>query len=791
MFKTYSKIILRNLWKHKSHTIINVIGLAIGIASMVWGFQTYRFSFSFDNFHKHQDQVYRALIYKKDEPGLKGIFPMPAVRMAMNEFPGIKAATRYDSKWINIKNDTSETFTEKVYFADPAFFEMFDFPLVAGSNDLSDLNAILITEKIAKKYFAGQNPVGKTLTFYAGEKYQRSFLVKGLLKNLPVNSSIQLNIITNFENILQSDGKKFAQDDWSWFLYAAFFYIPDPGSVSQLEKGMVKYLPLQNKARQDAKVSGFKLVTLRQMAAWRDVISSNGLYERPDDAAAYGPFVLALLIFLSSCMNFSNTTVSRAGNRLKEIGMRKVMGSTYRQLIGQLLIECSVMVTASVLLSVAINNWWLPVFNSMFQGVDVRADYFHDPALVVFIAGMFLGATLLAGSYPSFYLSRFNPTSIFRGSVKFGGSNLFSRVMLGLQLSIAIITVIAGIAFAKNSEFQRNFDYGYSVEGSMGVNLNDSSDYSTLKNELSSMPGIDALAGTRHHMGFASRDAVAEARGVKKEVDLLEVGRGYINTMQMKILAGRDFDPVMESDYSSALLISKKMAEIYNWTPEEAVGQRVQIDSVYYSVVGVLRDFHSENLFEPMRPCAMKLAKENRYRYLIVSARPENLTGVYQKVREVWKKLFPLKPYNGFYQNEIKMEALQANKSIATIFFWFAMVSILLTATGLFALVSLTALKKMKEIALRKVVGARGRHIAILIGRSYFWIFLLSAFLGCLAGWSLTRLLLDMIFKINVGVGPWSLFWSVMVLFAIAAFVSGIKVLEAIHTKPVKLLRSE
>jgi ABC-type antimicrobial peptide transport system permease subunit len=791
MFKTYCKIILRNLWKYKSHTIINVLGMGIGIASMVWGFQTYRYSFSFDSFHKHQDDVYRALIYKKDEAGLKGIFPMAAVRQAQHEFPGIKAAVRYDLRYINIRQDTSEAFSETVHFADPEFFDIFDFPLIAGSHDLKDPSAVLITEKIAKKYFAGQNPVGKTLTFYTGETYQRSFTVKGLLKDLPVNSTIHFNIITQFDNMVRSDGKKIVPDDWGWFLYAAFFYVPDPAAASRLEKEMVKYLPLQNKARQDAKVSGFRLVTLRQNASWSHVISSNGLYERPDDAAAYGPFVLAFLIFLSSCLNFSNTTVARAGTRLKEIGMRKVMGSTYRQLIFQLLAECAVIVVFATALSVAINNWWLPVFNSMFQGVDVRAEYFQDPVLLLFILVMLLAATLMAGAYPSFYLSRFSPTSIFRGSVRFGGSNLFSRLMLGMQLCIAIITVTAGIAFAKNSEFQRNFDYGYSVDGSMGVNLNDSSDFVSLKNELSYIPGIDGLSGTRDHIGYASRDAVADANGIKKEVDLLEIGRGYLQTMQLKLIAGREFDPAMESDYINALIISEKLASLYQWTPAGAIGKRVHIDSVYYSVVGVLRDFHSENLFEPMRPTAMKLGRENRYRLLVIRASPANLTGVYQKVREVWKRIRPSKPFTGFYQNQIKTEALEANKSIATIFFWFALVSVFLTATGLFALVSLTTMKKMKEIALRKVVGAGGRDITVLIGKSYFWIFILSAILGCYGGWSLTKLLLDLIFKINVGVGPGSLLWSVITLFAIAMVVSGIKVWEAIHANPVKLLRNE
>ncbi|HEX3935199.1 MAG TPA: FtsX-like permease family protein, partial [Puia sp.] len=491
-------------------------------------------------------------------------------------------------------------------------------------------------------------------------------------------------------------------------------------------------------------------------------------------------------------LNFSNTTVAYAGRRLKEIGMRKVMGSTYAQLMGQVLAECCVIVTASILLSMVLNSWWLPVFNRMFGWVDVKADYLHDAPLQLFMVYMLVGATLLAGGYPAFYLSRFNPTSIFRGTVKFGGTNLFSRIMLGLQLSIAIITVTAAIGFFRNAAFQRDYDYGYNIESSMGVNLNDTTSYTALKNSLSSLHAITASAGTRSHIGFAYHNSVAESEAIKKEVSFLEVGRDYPATMELKLVAGRGFEPNMESDYANALLITEKMAAAFSWSTAGAIGKRIHMDGgSYYTVVGVLKDFASDNFFVPIQPAALKLVKENRFRYLIVQAKPKDLADVFNSVKKTWEGLYPNKPFNGFYQNEVKAEAYRVTNSVATIFLWFGLISILLTATGLFALVSLTTLKKMKEIALRKVVGASPHHILILINKGYFWIFILSSFVGCFAGWALTRLLLDMIFKINTGVSPASLAWSVIVLFVIAGLTSGIKVWQAVKTNPVKMLRSE
>lgn len=790
MYKNFFKVAFRNLGRYKSYTLINIVGLAVGIAAIVWGYQTYRFSFSYDNFHKDIDNVYRAVTFKKDADGLRGIVPMAAASSAPGDFSGIKEVVRWDSRNVTVKYN-NDVFSEQPNFTDQAFFQLFNFPVVAGNNNINDKNAVLITEQTALKYFGKQDPIGKVITFYAGETHAKPLTVTGVLKDLPINSTIKFGFITHFNNCLKPDGTRIASDDWSWFLDAAFFYIPDPANAVRLEKEMNRYLPVQNKAREDWKVSGFRFLSLRENARASNLISSNGLWERPGDAAAYGPFVLAILILISSCLNFSNTTVARANRRLKEIGMRKVMGSSHGQLIRQLLFESSLIVLAAILLSFVLNKWWLPLFNSMFNGVDVRADYLSDTTLQVFLGAILLFVTLLAGSYPAFYISRFNPTAIFRGNVKFGGTNLFSRLMLGLQLSIAIITAIAAVAFSRNAEYQRHFDFGYSMENAVGVIFNDSTSYVPLRNEMEKIPEISSIAGSRHHIAFGFRYSTMEAEASKQEASFMEVGKDYIKTMQLKISSGRDFDPSSEADYQDALLITQTLATRMGWKEKEAIGKRIRIDSSNYSVIGVLKDFHVDNVFNPLDPVAMKLAKENKFQFLVMQAKPDQLSTVYSKLNDTWKRLFPTKPFNGFYQNQITAEAYKTSKSIAVIFKWFAIVSILLTATGLFALVSLTVLKKMKEIALRKVVGASPHHILVLVNKSYFWIFIVSAILGCYGGWALTKLLLDLIFKINAGVSSFALIGSVAALFAITALVTGFKVLQAIRTNPVKLLKTE
>ncbi len=500
MIKNIVKVIFRNLWRYKGYALLNITGLAVGIAAMVWGFQMYRFCFNYDGFHKDLDNVYRVVTYKKDAEGLKGIFPYAAVQRAKQDFAGVKEAVKFSWASANVKYKDENVFTEGVNYTDPAFFSLFNFPLVAGSTNITEANSILITESTAKKYFGNQPAVGKVLTVYAGERHAMLLTVRGVLKDVPNGSTIQFSFLTSYENFRMPDGKKIQPGDWGSFVDAAFFHIPGAANAAKLENELKQYLPQQNAARPDWKAVGFKSVSLRQHAQMRGMITSNGLYERPDDSAAYGPFVLAFLIFLSACLNFSNTSVGRAGKRLKEIGMRKVMGSTHAQLIRQLLLEFYVIVIAAILLSALINALWIPFFNAMFN-TDVVTLYFSDKALMLFIGCMLLLSTVMAGAYPAFYVSRFNPASIFRGSVKFGGSNLFSRLMLGMQLSIAIITVIAGLAFSRNGEFQKKYDFGYSVDRTMVVSFGDSTlTYTALKNALAEVPGIESMAGTRHHV---------------------------------------------------------------------------------------------------------------------------------------------------------------------------------------------------------------------------------------------------------------------------------------------------
>lgn len=788
MFRNYLSVGLRNLWRAKQYTFINILGLGIGLASMVWAYQNYRFCFSFDDFHPDRETVFRGVVAKEGNEAWMGVFPMPIGPVAKAEFASIAEVVRMGHRGLDVKGGESEPFADDAHFVDPAFFSLFNFPVVKGHGDLNDRNAVIITGEIAAKYFGKKDPIGQTLIFYAGTDHQKPLTVKGVVKDPPMNSTIQFGMLTHLDNFRKGDGALLAEDDWSWFSDAVFFKLKDPAGAGRLAADFQKYLPLQHAAREDWKITKFRLISLAEHAKIAD-LSGNDLFERPEDSAAYGPFVLAVLIWLAACLNFANTTVARSNRRLKEMGIRKVMGGTRGQLRAQMLLECGAIVSTAFLVSVLINNWWLPTFNQMFLFTDAQADYLHDGRLLVFTGFALLLTTLLAGSYPAFYISRFNPSSIFKGGVKFGGSNLFSRLLLGLQVVISLITVIAGIGFSKNSEFQRTYDYGYDRENVMTVPVQDASAFEAIRSAVRQIPGVESMAGSRSLVGFSYRWKTVESAGEKRDINFYEIGEGYLDVMNMDLAAGRAFDPQLQTDFENALLVNEKMAAQFGWTGEEALGKTIRIDTISYTIAGTLDDFHSNMLFDPVEPAAMCLVRPEKATNLVIRAKPGELTSVFDQTKAAWARLFPLKPFRGFYQSEIAGEAMRVTSSIAKIFMWFAIVTVLLTATGLFALVSLTVLKKMREIAIRKVVGATPGQIMALVNRGYAWIFILASVIGCYGGYALTKLLMDLIFKVNSGIDAGTLAVSAVALFAIALGTAGTKVWSAVRANPAEVLK--
>src|ERR1700722_19169754 len=433
MFANYCRILFRNFRKTRLYAFINILSLGIGVATLIWGIQNYRFQTGYDKLHRNREKIFRVMITVAGGDGIKGPCPAPLGAAALRDYPVVQQAVRWESRPLAIVAPGKDPFAAQAHFTDPAFLDLFTFPLVRGQAKLSDPTTVLITETGAKKFFGTADPLGKTLLLYSDQPFRKPLMVTGILKVPPANSSFQFETLTSTDNFLSWDGSPVRKDDWSHLYDAVFLKLADPRQAAQLASAFGRYTLLEQAARQDLKVNSFVLESLSRTATQSGVIDKNAFLERPGDAALYVPLILGILMLLSACLNFANTTVAQSHRRLKEIGVRKVMGSSIRQLITQQLLECMLIVLPAIGLAMLIESFWLPVYNGMMIHMDLRASYSHDHTLQLILLSLFFMVTLLAGAYPAFYISRFNATSIFRGAVRFGGRNLFSRCLLGVQ----------------------------------------------------------------------------------------------------------------------------------------------------------------------------------------------------------------------------------------------------------------------------------------------------------------------------------------------------------------------
>jgi ABC-type antimicrobial peptide transport system permease subunit len=791
MLVNYCRIIFRNLRKSRLYALINILSLGVAIAAMIWGIQVYRFNTSYDRFHQNRDHIYRVLITVAGIDGLKGTCPAPVGEAAVREFPGVQSAVRWEGKPMSIQPDGNQPLSAWTHFTDPTFFDLFTFPIIKGKAQLYDPSTVVITETAAKKFFGNTDPLGKTLTLYSDQPYKKPLMVTGIVKDPPTNSSFQFETLTSTDNFLNNDGSPVSKQDWSRISDAMFLQLADPGQAPQLSKAFDRYLPLEQSARQDIKVTSFKLVSLNQTAAWSGVIGINAMLERPGDAGVYAPLILACLILLSACLNFANTTVAQSRRRLKEIGVRKVLGTSGRQIMLQQLAECTLIVIPAIGLAMLLDLFWLPAYNGLLIHTDIHASYGQDHPLQLALLALFLVAVGGAGAYPAFYISRFNATTIFRGTIRFGGRNLFSRFLLGLQIVITFITLITSVAFARNAAFQRDYDYGYSRANILGINLPQGQNGKILRDELDRIPGIQQVVGVRDQIGFAYHSWPLGTADHKVECAYYEVGAGYTDLMGLKLIAG-SLPPAVDTSGTQYMVINEKMAFAMGWKPTEAIGKLIHKDEKTTCLVtGVLKDFTQNSLQDPVLPVAMCLITPDQASQWIIRAKPGQLQPVYEQVKTIWGHLYPSTPLNSYFQDEAGSFVIRLNAIITTVFSGFALVSIFMAATGMFALVSLTVLKRLREIAIRKVVGARDRHIFQLVGTGYWWIFLTAALIGGSFGYLLARRLMDTIFRINAGVRLDTLIISFLSIMLLSAAIVAARVRHLSRVRLTQVLKVE
>lgn len=786
MFSNYTKLAVRHLSRNWRYLTINVLGLGFALSFCVLAFLNYRFAHSFNHWHRDSGRVFRVTVVKETNHDNYGVCPA-ALAEALGNRPELEAVCRYDSREMVVKQGEN-VFTEFLHFADGHFFQFYDFELLAGTANLNDREAVVIDEETAVKYFGQENPIGKTLQFYANTDHKRSLTVSGVLKTIRMNSSLRFHCITHLDNQLDN-GKPVDYRNWRYFADAVFLKLKNPADAPKVQEALQAFVPQHQSALPDFKLAAFNLLPIREMAVRARDLRWENLWHGLPAAAVWGNVTMAILLLLTAVLNFINMTIATCNRRLREMGVRKVMGGTRGQLVGQLLGEAGAVVVLATALGCVLTYPVCDWFNATWEFTDFRPD-FTDPQLLGYIAGMMVATTLLAGSYPAFYLSAFRPASIFRGGVLFGGRNLFTRLMMGVQVGISITCVIVGLSFAHNAQKNHEADIGYNYRPIIQALLPSPRDYAKFADAVRPIPGVSEVKGSLHLPGFGANNITINWQGTQNDCSLYQVGNGFPEFMEMRLTEGHWPAPSGDSASTEVVVNEAFRREIAGNAP--LVGTTIEFNKRLRRVSGVVRDFMNGSPFQPIRPSMIHPVPEHFFQRALIKTNNEaQLPAVMAAVEQQWKVLFPYAPLDVSYQNTVLRKATEISNNVAQSMGVFSGAAILLTITGLFSLVSLNVLRRLREVAIRRVMGASSGHVAWILNKNYLWIFGIAVATGCLSGRLLAIKLMDSIFKINHGVQLSALVTGTIGVLVIATVTIGIKVWQTLRTNPADVLRGE
>lgn len=791
MLKNYFLVIFRNLYKNRIFTAINIVGLGLALSVCIVAFFNYMFNYEFDRNNANFETIYRVNSFR-DMQGREqeyGVVPATLGLQVKSDIPGIKNSARVARSSSPVKVGT-DVFPTLVSYVDPQFIEIFTFPLVYGEKkSIESRNNVLISRKMAERLFGSEYPVGKTLSIINDKNKEFSYTVGAVFEDLPLNCSFRIDILTHYDNFLlmweQNDA------DWKFLTTALFVQVNDKKLVSAITGQLRNYLPVQNEAREDFKINRWVLIPMKDVGANSRTTWNSGLMPSLHPAAVVAPPIMAIFILLIACFNFANTSIATFSRRLKEIGLRKTFGGQRRQLVEQFMFETLIICLLALFVGILLAEFLVPAYSSLWSYMSIKLTFTKYPLFWLFLVMLLAITGFMAGVYPALYVSRYSPVNVIRGNSGFRGSGRFSLVLLTLQFTISVASLVLGISFSRNAVFQRTVDLGYDRDNLIIMPV-PAEYYTSFRNDILSNPMIVSAEGTRSHIGYGAYRRSVKDSDKQLEVDFLDVGPGYLTTMGLRLVSGRLFDrDRVDADRGNhSVIVNKKLVSGFGWA--DPIGKVFTFnDTLKYTVVGLVEDFYTNGLWQEIEPTVIKLADRDEYYNIAVRGRKEDLHAILEFLSARWKSMGTNFVFGGRLQEDTLQEEKEINDSILKVNLFLAVSAILLSLIGMYNLVSLDIIKKMKEIGIRKIQGAPVPWLMYMTGRKFILVVLIASVLGCGLGYYLSYKMLDSIWDYYVSIGAGMLLSSAFIMIAATFITVVFKIASAAMKNPVVTLRYE
>ena len=791
MLKNYLKIAWRNLMKSKVFSFINIFGLTTGITVCLMIFLFIVNEFSFDNFHANGKDIYRVMrSYDPSKPAVPYLSG-PYATALLNDFPGeIKQAVRVmrDNDLVSYKN---HPYNEKnVYIVDSNFFTFFSFPLLKGNpaTALRDENSVVLTEATAKRIFGNEDPMGKVIDW----NHDRKLTVTGIAKDVPVNSHLDFDIVIPMAPLYNQPFFKV------WINNNHFVYVQldKQANRASMEKRfpafMQKYMgPLM---KQTGYLFALSMMPLKDVYFADESGFDN--VKHGSKKVVYVFLSIAVLILLIACINFMNLSTIRAAERSKEVGLRKVMGALRKTLAGQFLGESLLLTIISCVLSLVLLQLLMPLYSDLL-GYKLSVPY-TSGYLYAFLAGTIMVVGLLAGSYPALILSGFSPIEALKGKLKLGkGGSLFRQTLVVVQFSISVFLITGTIIITRQMSFIKSQALGYNQQQALIIPLDNNDIFNNLNRFKRDLQANSNIAAVSMMSGEPGGFFDAQAFEVEGQDNKVWKGRSefadfeYVQTLGLKIIAGRDFSSQYPTDTTTAVLLNRMAATDLGWTPQQAIGKWIKNtvrDSLRRRVVGVVEDFNYASLKENIEPLVISPNMDRRV--AVVRLKPGNLQNNIAIVKKAYAGAAPSNPFEYTFLDQKFDELYRKDIRQQTILTIFSGLAIIIACLGLFGLASFTAAKRTKEIGVRKVLGSSVQNIILLLSKDLLKPVMLATLIAIPVAYSVMHSWLQN-FAYRTGLQWWVFALSAAVTVVIALATVSFRAVKAALANPTKSLRSE
>ena len=744
MFRNYLKTAFRNLWKRKVHSVINLLGLSVGMASFILIVAWVANELSFDRFHTKADRIYRLCLEADLGTHLKApITNGPAGPAIAELYPGVLNAVRITGpENVPVKYEDRQFSEENVTYTDRDFFQVFSFPLLQGNpaTVLEAVNTIVIAEAMVSKYFDDTDPIGKIIKV-GGVDYT----VTGIMADFPRNSQLQLNMLCSFETLAKLNPQRV--EEWMAFSMGTYLLLAENVDPANLEAKFPELV--------DAHLGPIMQAIGGSIEFWLQPMTDVHLYsDMAIDLGNNGNIAyiylfsgVALLVLLMACFNFINLSTALAAMRAKEVGIRKTLGADRKQLMVQFLSESVVLSLLAIVLTVLL----LETFSGNIQTLsayNMDLPYFQLWWLIPALLGLALLTGLLAGAYPAFYLSAYDPNEILGSNLKRGAANSRLRqILVVFQFATTIMLLIGTATIVRQINYVNNKPMGFSKDNILFITDTDQPGIppiQLLRDEFSRVPGVTNASAATNLPSIGVHKSIFLPEGFAQEeaqtMDYISIDANYLAALDMKLASRRNFSDDLAADSSSACMINVTAAQRFGW--EEPIGKKFYFNNMpghdeepyTMTVIGVIEDFHMASLHEQIEPLFVQY-DPNEWRTLTLKLNSVNTSETLQRLQEKWQTLVPDRPFDYIFLDDRLEESYQQEQELRGLTLVFSVLAIFIGSLGLFGMSSFTATNRTKEIGIRKVLGATVPTIVRLLSLETIALILIASLVAYPIAW--------------------------------------------------------